>query len=93
MSVDPIVDEGVWQRAKDIKEARAPHGFISEPGHNRLKTLLTGLAVCGLCGAGWPWRPRKGANLPTITAQITSGGANRPAAANGFRPRRWNTPL
>ena len=51
MSVEPIVEEGIWQRAKDLKEARAPIDSSRNPAVVGSKTLLTGLAVCGLCGA------------------------------------------
>jgi site-specific DNA recombinase len=60
MSVDPIVEEGIWQRAKELKESRAPIDSSRNPAVVGSKTLLTGLAVCGLCGAGMALETAKG---------------------------------
>lgn len=49
--VDPIIDESVWTRAKAMKEARKPNARQGNPAVVGAKTLLTGIAVCGLCGA------------------------------------------
>jgi site-specific DNA recombinase len=60
MSVEPIVEEGVWQRANDIREARAPIDSSRNPAVVGSKTLLTGLAICGLCGARMSLETAKG---------------------------------
>ena len=50
MQVEPIVDQVTWERAKALKEERDPTKGAN-PAAVASKTLLTGLAVCGLCGA------------------------------------------
>jgi site-specific DNA recombinase len=49
--VDPIVDEATWERASKIKAGRRPNSRNGNPAVVGSKTLLTGIAVCGLCGA------------------------------------------
>jgi site-specific DNA recombinase len=58
--VNPIVDEGTWQRAKEFKDSRAPSDSSRNPAVVGSKTLLTGLAVCGLCGARMSLETAKG---------------------------------
>ena len=58
--VEPIVDEGIWQRAKELKESRAPADSSRNPAVVGSKTLLTGLAICGLCGARMSLETAKG---------------------------------
>lgn len=58
--VEPIIDPETWGRAKALKEERAPHETNSNPAITGSKTLLTGLAKCGLCGAGMIMESAKG---------------------------------
>ncbi|UCE57136.1 MAG: recombinase zinc beta ribbon domain-containing protein [Desulfobacterales bacterium] len=48
--VEPIIDETIWKKAKAQKELRTPAKSGRNPSVRGSKTLLTGLAVCGLCG-------------------------------------------
>ena len=87
LSVEPIVDEGVWQRAKDLKEARAPLDSSRNPAVVGSKTLLTGLAVCGLCGARMTLETAKGGKFTYYNCsnyirrgKSTCGGQRIPAA-------------
>ena len=50
--VDAIIDEDTWQRAKQLKKKRSPAKSRRNPAVESSKTILTGIAVCGLCGAG-----------------------------------------
>ena len=58
--IEPIVDEATWQRAKELKETRSPKESSRNPAVLGSKTLLTGLAVCGLCGARMTLETAKG---------------------------------
>ena len=60
LSVDPIVDEGIWQRAKELRNARTPIDSNRNAAVVGSKTILTGLAVCGLCGARMSLETAKG---------------------------------
>jgi site-specific DNA recombinase len=50
IQVEPIIDQVTWERAKALKAERDPTQGAN-PAVVASKTLLTGLAVCGLCGA------------------------------------------
>ena len=58
--IEPIVDEGVWQRAKVLKADRTPADSARNPAVVGSKTLLTGLAICGKCGARMSLETGKG---------------------------------
>ena len=60
LPVEPIIDEATWQRARKIKEERTPITGTINPAAIASKTLLTGLAVCGLCGARMSLETAKG---------------------------------
>jgi site-specific DNA recombinase len=49
--VDPILDEVTWEKASKMKAARRPNSRGGNPAVTGAKTLLTGIAVCGLCGS------------------------------------------
>jgi hypothetical protein len=50
--VSPIIDEDTWQKARQLKKKRSPFQSHRNPAVESSKTILTGIAVCGLCGAG-----------------------------------------
>ncbi len=58
--VDPIVDQKTWERAVALKKERAPSEVSGNPAVVGSKTLLTGIAVCGLCGARMGLESAKG---------------------------------
>ena len=58
--VEPIVDEGTWTRAKELKELRAPSETRANPAVTGSKTILTGLAYCGRCNARMSLETAKG---------------------------------
>ena len=58
--IEPIVDKDLWRGAKEMKEARAPLDSDRNPGVVGSKTLLTGLAKCGLCGSRMTLETAKG---------------------------------
>jgi site-specific DNA recombinase len=50
--VDAIIDEDTWLKARQLKIRRSPAKSRRNPAVESSKTVLTGIAVCGLCGAG-----------------------------------------
>ncbi len=56
----PIIDESTWNRAKSLKESRNPITARVNPSATTSKTLLTGIAKCGLCGASFALETAKG---------------------------------
>jgi len=50
--VSPIIDDATWQKARQLKKERSPAKSRRNPAVESSKTILTGIAVCGLCGAG-----------------------------------------
>jgi len=52
IKLEPIVDLLTWEKTKALKQERDPTAPGSQPlGVIGSKTLLTGLAYCGLCGS------------------------------------------
>ncbi len=85
--VEPIVEEGLWQRARELKESRAPADSSRNPAVTGSKTLLTGLAVCGRCGARMSLETAKGGRFTYYNCsnflrkgRSTCGGQRVPAA-------------
>jgi hypothetical protein len=58
--VEPIIDEEIWTRAKALKESRAPSETRINPAITGSKTLLTGIAVCALCGSSMALETARG---------------------------------
>ncbi len=58
--VDPIIDETTWNRVKVLKKTKNPRRPESSPAITGAKTLLTGIAVCGLCGSSMSLETGKG---------------------------------
>jgi hypothetical protein len=58
--VEPIIDEATWHRAKSLKEQRTPSESVVNPAVFGSKTLLTGIALCGKCGARMSMETAKG---------------------------------
>ena len=58
--VDPIVDEVTWKKAKALREERSPRVSKGRTTVTGAKTLLTGIAECGLCGAKMSMESAKG---------------------------------
>jgi site-specific DNA recombinase len=50
--VEAIIDEDTWFKARQLKIKRSPAKSRRNPAVESSKTVLTGIAVCGLCGAG-----------------------------------------
>jgi site-specific DNA recombinase len=50
--VEAIIDEDTWHKARQLKIKRSPAKSRRNPAVESSKTVLTGIAVCGLCGAG-----------------------------------------
>ena len=57
--VKPIVDSEVWERARAVKEERNPNRPDGNPAI-ATRTLLTGIARCGLCGGPMALETAKG---------------------------------
>ncbi len=60
IQVDPIIDEATWERVNVLKKERNPRRSESNPAITGSKTLLTGIAVCGLCGSTMSLETGKG---------------------------------
>jgi hypothetical protein len=60
LPVPPIVAEEIWLKAKALKEARNPGTSDGNPAIVGSKTLLTGLAVCGICRGKMTMESAKG---------------------------------
>ena len=58
--VDPIIDEVTWERVNTLKKSRDPRKPESNSAITGSKTLLTGIAVCGLCGSNMALETGKG---------------------------------
>jgi hypothetical protein len=58
--VEPIIDEITWEKAKKLKAERYPQSYEGNPAVTGSKTLLTGLANCGLCGGRMTMETAKG---------------------------------
>ncbi len=58
--VEPIIDDATWEKAKTLKKLRTPTKSGRNLSAELSKTLLTGLAVCGLCGKSVALETAKG---------------------------------
>jgi site-specific DNA recombinase len=58
IKVPPIISKEVWDKAQKIRKDREPQ--TTNPAITGSKTLLTGLAFCGLCGSGMQMETGKG---------------------------------
>jgi site-specific DNA recombinase len=60
IEVPRIIDQVTWERAKALKGERYPGNPRANPAVTGSRTLLTGLAVCGLCGANMTMETARG---------------------------------
>ena len=58
--VEPIIDEVTWQKAQALRGINQPDRSRHNPAIAGAKTLLTGIAKCGLCGSGMTMESAKG---------------------------------
>jgi hypothetical protein len=58
--IEPIIDEVTWERARTLKQKRSPTKSGREATAFGFKTLLTGIAKCGLCGGSMALETAKG---------------------------------
>jgi site-specific DNA recombinase len=58
IDIPSIVPDEIWERAQVIRREREPNR--KNPAITGSKTLLTGLAFCGLCGSGMQMETGKG---------------------------------
>ena len=58
--VEPIIDEITWQKAQAIRGINQPQGQGYNPATAGAKTLLTGIAKCGLCGSSMTMESARG---------------------------------
>ncbi len=60
IEVPRIISQGVWDKAQKIRKEREPQ--TTNPAITGSKTLLTGIAFCGLCGSGMQMETGKSGN-------------------------------
>ena len=60
IEVPRIIDRVTWERARALKAERHPGNPRANPAVTGSRTLLTGLAVCGLCGANMTMETARG---------------------------------
>ena len=86
--VEPIIDLAAWEKARALKQQRYPQDARTNPAVEVSKTLLTGLAVCGLCGRSMTLECGKGGSYTYYncsgyfrSGKSTCRGQRIPAAA------------